>query len=170
MCPFCGFYANENESEQKLSLSGKRPVRSILRFANYVLDILGFYILVFVISVSLSFLAALYYVKLYGPGFDASYEVTALNDAIFGGIHGRLNLLLMYFAYYLVLESLFGRTLGKVLTGTKVIMVDGSKPGFKNILKRSLSRFIPFEVFSLLGSGNPVGWHDSLSGTIVVKR
>ena len=46
-------------------------------------------------------------------------------------------------------------------------MEDGSKPIFQDIFLRSLCRFIPFEVFSFLGSEGR-GWHDSMSNTYVV--
>jgi uncharacterized RDD family membrane protein YckC len=74
----------------------------------------------------------------------------------------------IYVAYYLITELLWGKTIAKFITGTKVVMADGSKPPFKNILGRSFARLIPFEQFSFLFGKYPVGWHDQLSGTIVV--
>ena len=59
-----------------------------------------------------------------------------------------------------------GYTLGKLLTGTKAIRVDGLQMTFKDVVIRSLSRIVPFEVFSGLGD-KP--WHDSWSRTMVVK-
>jgi len=70
--------------------------------------------------------------------------------------------------YYIVLEGAFGRTIGKFITGTRVVRFDGYKPHFPQIIGRTFARFIPFEAFSFFGSsGN--GWHDSLSGTRVVR-
>ena len=57
--------------------------------------------------------------------------------------------------------------LGKFVTGTMVLMEDGSKPTFKDIFIRSLCRLIPFEAFSFLGAEGR-GWHDSMSDTYVV--
>ena len=71
--------------------------------------------------------------------------------------------------YYYLTELYFSRSLAKFLTQTYVVREDGSKPNYKNILKRTLCRFIPFEVFSFLG-GEPGGWHDSMSETFVVKK
>lgn len=78
--------------------------------------------------------------------------------------------LLIYAGYYLVFESLGGGTPGKWVTGTRVVAEDGSAPRFVQILGRSFARLLPLEPFSLLGGrGRPVGWHDSLSGTRVIR-
>ena len=74
--------------------------------------------------------------------------------------------LLNYILYYTLCEKLFqGRTLGKLITGTKAVRIDGSPLTFKDALLRSLSRMVPFEVFS--GFGTP--WHDSWTNTTVIK-
>lgn len=71
-------------------------------------------------------------------------------------------------AYYLILEGLTGRTLGKLVTGTKVVSADGSPPSAGQLLGRTFARMIPFEPFSFLGK-EARGWHDTLPGTYVVK-
>ena len=60
--------------------------------------------------------------------------------------------------YYLPLEAQFGITLGKLITGTRVVNEDGRQPRFMQILGRTLARFIPFEPFSFFGTP-PRGWH-----------
>lgn len=70
--------------------------------------------------------------------------------------------------YYILFEATTGRTPAKYLTGTMVVTIDGKKPGFGQIVIRTLCRFIPFEQFSFLGK-NPRGWHDKISKTIVVR-
>jgi len=98
-----------------------------------------------------------------------------------------LGVLILLF-YYTLVEGLFGVSLGKLITGTKVVNQDGSRLSFKGAIKRSLCRLIPFEAFSFLGSkssrhdfiggeagrydsmGCKLGWHDSISKTLVVKR
>ena len=73
-------------------------------------------------------------------------------------------------AYYVVLEGLTGMTLGKMVMGTKVVNESGASPSFGQILGRSFCRLIPFEVFSFLGNkGFPIGWHDSIPKTRVIK-
>lgn len=72
--------------------------------------------------------------------------------------------------YYVPFETGFGRTPAKLITGTKVVSEDGGPPGLGRVLGRTLVRMVPFEVFSFLGGdGRPVGWHDSWSGTRVVR-
>ena len=70
--------------------------------------------------------------------------------------------------YYLPQETLFGRTLGKLLTGTRVVDDQGGEPSFKQILGRTFARLIPFEAFTFLRSDG-VGLHDRLSDTRVVR-
>jgi len=68
-------------------------------------------------------------------------------------------------AYYAFFEGLWGRTPGKLLFGTVVVDEAGGRPTLGQIMRRTLSRFIPFEPFSFLGAR---GWHDSISNTRVV--
>jgi uncharacterized RDD family membrane protein YckC len=70
--------------------------------------------------------------------------------------------------YYVVFEATTSRTLGKLVTGTKVVNQDGGKPTIGQIIGRSFARMIPFEAFSFFGTP-PRGWHDSLANTYVVK-
>jgi uncharacterized RDD family membrane protein YckC len=76
--------------------------------------------------------------------------------------------LLVAVAYFVVMEAVFQRTVAKLLTGTLVVNADGTRPSLKQIIGRSFARLIPFEAFSFLGGTQPVGWHDSLSGTRVI--
>ena len=70
--------------------------------------------------------------------------------------------------YYLIFEATTGRSLGKLITGTKVVTANQQhRASFLQILGRSIARLIPFEQFSILTSDHRM-WHDSLSRTIVV--
>lgn len=71
-------------------------------------------------------------------------------------------------AYYTLLEGLTGKTLGKLITGTKVVDASGNRPNFTRALLRSLCRSLPFDVFTFLGA-DARGWHDSITKTWVVK-
>lgn len=77
--------------------------------------------------------------------------------------------LLILFLYYFLTEVYFSRTVAKLITKTIVVNYDGSKPTIKMIFIRTLSRFIPLEGLSYLGSV-PRGWHDALSRTYVVQK
>ncbi len=73
----------------------------------------------------------------------------------------------LLFFYYLVFEYIGNRTLGKLLTNTKVVSESSRRPSFLSIFLRSLCRFVPFEMFSF-GGKQPLGWHDRWSKTAVV--
>jgi uncharacterized RDD family membrane protein YckC len=72
-----------------------------------------------------------------------------------------------YAIYYSLSEKYFnGYTLGKLVTGTRAIREDGDELTWKNAIHRSFSRFLPFEFLSGFGA-KP--WHDSWTGTTVIK-
>lgn len=126
------------------------------RFANFLIDTIISYLLVIVLTFVATILAELL-------NFDALllwlFNISPIQDLLVTvGI--RLG-------YYIIMESAFQVTIGKLITGTKVIHDDGSKPDLGTIGVRTLCRLIPFEQFSFLGS-EARGWHDSLSKTYVV--
>ncbi len=72
-----------------------------------------------------------------------------------------------YIFYYTICEAAFkGRTLGKLITGSRAIRGDGQDLTLRDALLRSLSRMVPLEVFSGFGY-KP--WHDKWTNTTVVK-
>ncbi|CAG5005826.1 hypothetical protein DYBT9275_03662 [Dyadobacter sp. CECT 9275] len=74
-------------------------------------------------------------------------------------------LLMLYFFAFEYITS--GKTLGKMLTKTRVIGTDGRKPTAKQFLIRSFSRIVPLDIFSFFRE-NPQGWHDKWADTMVV--
>jgi type II secretion system protein G len=72
------------------------------------------------------------------------------------------------FLYYVFFEAVWQRTPGKFITGTKVVTATGSKPSFDRIGRRSLARFVPFEVLSVWNE-KVLGWHDRWTGTYVIR-
>lgn len=76
------------------------------------------------------------------------------------------------FVYYTLLEGLFGVSVGKLITGTRVVDAEGRRLTFPRALLRSLCRMIPFDALSLLLSEDDVrrAWHDSITRTYVVMR
>lgn len=121
------------------------------RFAHLFVDTCICHILGFALAV-----AAMYIVPNAGSSEAETFQL--LLSAMF---------LLVFFLYYVGMEFAFQRTAGKFITGTKVVMANGSKPGFGAILKRTFCRLIPFDAVSFLFMKE--GFHDSLSGTKVVK-
>jgi len=78
--------------------------------------------------------------------------------------------ILIFFSYYIRLEYKHHVTLGKLITSTLVIHKSGLYPSKDTLLFRTLFRLIPFEPFSLLFSRKGIGWHDSLSQSIVIDK
>jgi uncharacterized RDD family membrane protein YckC len=70
--------------------------------------------------------------------------------------------------YYFAMEATTSRTIGKLLTGTRVVSSGGGPPTTGQILGRTFSRLIPFEAFTFLKAGGR-GLHDTLPKTYVVK-
>jgi len=121
------------------------------RFANYVIDLISQILLVAVVTV----IATL----IWGEAVIGWLETVP--DIVLGAS--------MFLLYYVPTEGLTGRTLGKLITRTRVVDEAGGPPSLKQILGRTLARIIPFEAFSFLGA-TARGWHDSLSKTRVVVR
>lgn len=78
-------------------------------------------------------------------------------------------IIIIQFVYYTFMEYKFGKTLGKIITKTKVISTDGSELSFLQVLGRFLGRLIPFELVSGLFT-NGYFWHDSIAKTMVIDE
>jgi uncharacterized RDD family membrane protein YckC len=72
-----------------------------------------------------------------------------------------------FWAYFVLCEASIGRTIGKLLTGTRVVRLDGSRPDLSTIMRRSAARLVPFEPLSGFSSSGP--WHDRWTDTAVVR-
>lgn len=117
------------------------------RFATMLVDLVFYYLLAFAVGIGLAVL-----------GNDQLLEKT--NNPLFG--------ILLMLLYYMPQEALWGRTLGKLIVGTRVVNLDGEKINIAQALGRTLCRFIPFEAFSFLGGSRPQGWHDKIPKTKVI--
>ena len=129
------------------------------RFANYFLDQIGYVAFSAMIGLGLGVLAELTGL----PQFTSWLEndIPAF-DTLFG--------FAVYFIYYVLMEYYTGgKTLGKYLTGTRAIRLDGQSLTLKDATLRSLIRCIPFEPFSFLGDSTR-GWHDRWTDTWVVDE
>jgi uncharacterized RDD family membrane protein YckC len=127
------------------------------RFANFILDSIFYLIPCVIVGFILGIIIAL---------FSPSIINMLSND---NKISNYLIGFIAFFLYYSTFEVLTGKTLAKFITKTRVINERGLKPNYKEILLRTLCRFIPFEVFSFLGDDNS-GWHDKLSKTRVIEE
>jgi uncharacterized RDD family membrane protein YckC len=128
-----------------------------IRFLNFFIDTLVYYAIV-IIGLGLIFM---------GGSEDLDDNVLAREDA--GSV--LIQYLISFGSYigmFTILEGATkGRTLGKLVTGTRALRKDGSFITWKDAFMRSLCRMVPFEVFSAF-DGNP--WHDKWTDTIVIKE
>jgi uncharacterized RDD family membrane protein YckC/DNA-directed RNA polymerase subunit RPC12/RpoP len=113
------------------------------RLVNFIVDRMTSYFLLFLII-----------------GFADSNPATGEFTILFA--------LFMIPAYYVLLEGVNGKTLGKYLSGTRAVNEDGSKFGYGTAFIRTLCRLIPLEPISIFFS-NGVCWHDTISKTRVIK-
>jgi uncharacterized RDD family membrane protein YckC len=130
------------------------------RFVNWLVDnlLMQFglgYVNGYLVAYLLAFIAPDYLLKIANNQEGIDFIVLTYLIAIFN-----------YLTYYTICEKGFrGYTLGKAISGTRAIRLDGSELTLKDAFLRSLSRLVPFEAFS--GFGTP--WHDSWTKTTVVK-
>ena len=122
------------------------------RFANYIIDIISFYGFVVVFSIVGALIS---------PDFLEWIDKLAQNN-----IADRLLTMVAIGVYIGVIEAVFkGRTLGKLITGTRAVDHEGNTITPAQGFLRGLSRAVPFEAFSALGNSP---WHDKWTGTFVV--
>ena len=126
------------------------------RFVNMIVDTIMIQVFGFVVGM-------IYVVLRF-----AANGTLATEDDTWIQIAGFVVRVMVALGYFVIMESLFQRTLAKFLTRTLVVNANGARPSFGQIVGRSFARFIPFEAFSFLDGKYPVGLHDSLSGTHVV--
>lgn len=133
------------------------------RFANFILD--RIFLIIFVLVCS----------AIYGAFLGLTGNISAINRIAEANQNPGMRMITNYLwgavaslFYYTLSEGLMGgRTLGKLITGTRAVNEDDFQPiTFSKAFQRSLCRIIPFNAFSAL-SGAP--WHDTISKTTVVK-
>lgn len=80
----------------------------------------------------------------------------------------RLIFITGYFIYYFILECAFGKTIGKMITKTKVVSENSkSRPSVIQVSIRTIVRMIPAYFLSYFFIGK--GLHDHFSKTILIK-
>lgn len=83
-----------------------------------------------------------------------------------------LSALVLSFVYFIVSWARSGQTIGKALTGIKVVRADGYPLGYGKAVLRYIGYLISAVVLSLgflwIGfDGKRQGWHDKIAGTLV---
>ncbi len=131
----------------------KNKADKSLRFANYLIDFSCVIIISLIVGALIGLLSVIF-----------NFDIYFLDNELISRLVGLFILLF----YYTSIETLTkGRSVGKLITGTKVVTLEGQQPANSVFLKRSLCRIIPFEAFSFLGKN---GWHDSIPKTAVVVK
>ena len=135
----------ENEIVKKIE---NNTVKSRIRFLNFTIDFVVVFLLYSMIE----------------PVFEAFLPLTSRAElSIF-----RIGFLIFFIAlYYIPFEYKTQKTLGKIITKTKVVTLEGNKPEFIDIVSRTFCRLIPFDRFSFFYSRN--GFHDAISRTKVIR-
>jgi len=121
------------------------------RFLNYLIDLVVLYVVAFGMGLMLALAS---YAS--GETLNNGFQEALLLFTIFLGV----------FYYAFVEGASRGRSIGKLITRTKVVKDDGSEISWKDAFVRSLCRMIPFEPFTAF-NGYPL--HDRLSHTKVIK-
>ena len=73
-----------------------------------------------------------------------------------------------YFLYYFLLEGIFGFTVGKLCTRTRLENNGPGKPSLSQLLKRTFIRMFSIDWLSFIHSRS--GHHDLLSDTRLVRK
>jgi len=127
------------------------------RFANYIIDTIFYFIIYFFINIT-SLLSCRWF-NLEESFFHFS-DIFSFKWFVFWVFFWQL--------LYFLQEYSTQRTLGKYITGTKVVLATGLKPGAEFILVRTLCRLIPLEALSFGEIEVELGYHDSISKTYVI--
>jgi len=83
-------------------------------------------------------------------------------DEIFGGYF------VVGLVYFVASTYFFGKTLGNLITNSSFVSSIGGKPTLRQIVKRTLTLFVPYNFISIFGAHIP--YHDYFSKTLVVEN
>jgi hypothetical protein len=124
------------------------------------------------------------------PSLADEYQFFAYADGIVNGpnnityfesfikkfpMDALIGLIVLPMLYYVLFESLFGGTIGKLLTGIRVRRKDGGKISFFTAVIRFIGRIISTLIFMLgyvlaLFDKKHQALHDKIANTLVLKR
>ena len=127
------------------------------RFANYLIDRIAVYLV-------WNYLL----LKLMMPVLRLVYRTTQSMELLYACSYAFT---IAFFVFILAVVESFtgGKTLGKLITGTRAVTQDGGRITAKNAILRALSRLVPFEPFSALGTPC-FPWHDRWTKTYVIDE
>lgn len=132
-------YAQINFSDKK--------VGPLIRFLHNIVDTLAVFV---VWLIYVFFLGAF------------SNSVEEINEVVY-----KILLVVSFFSYYIIMETVYQKTIGKFITKTKVVTLDGGVPKLVDIVRRTFCRLIPIDAISYLFTQD--GLHDKLSDTTLIR-
>ena len=131
------------------------------RLANYIIDLFVFYILFILFTILIAYNS---------PETLEDINTESSGSGLLDRLLDRLLTMLIYGLYMFLIELLFkGKSLGKLITGTRAVNEDGSAITLKSAFLRGISRAVPFDQFSALGTPS-YPWHDKWSDTYVIDE
>lgn len=118
------------------------------RFLNYLIDLISFYAFFFLLAM----------------------VVAILSPDSLPLLENRIFIIVLYALYMSLVELIFrGKSLGKLITQTRALNLDGSRISAQQAFGRGFSRAVPFCAFSAFGDpSNP--WQDKWTDTMVVDE
>lgn len=123
------------------------------RLTNYLIDAACFFVVMILILIGIIFVQP--------DLFDQLTADTFLSRIIF---------IFLYSTFIGIVEGLGkGKTLGKIITRTRAVNIDGTSISFNTAFFRGMCRAVPFNAFS--GLGMPCKpWHDRWTNTLVIDE
>jgi uncharacterized RDD family membrane protein YckC len=141
----------EIEPQLVLASQGKR-------FLNYIIDMVVFYAFTVFLILILGML------RMYAA------IILLTSDEPIPKILSSIIFTIIYAMLLGSMEAIFkGKTLGKLITGTRAVNEDGSPTTTATAFKRGLSRAVPVSAFSALGNPS-YPWQDKWTNTYVIDE
>jgi uncharacterized RDD family membrane protein YckC len=126
-----------------------------IRAAATIIDIVIFWVISFIVAIFT------------GETSSAGFSTGTLGSCLIG---------IIGIAYYVVMETMYGGTVGKLALGLKVVKEDGSAPDWQTSIVRTLLRIVDGFFFYLIGAilvwTSPTNQRlgDKVAKTLVVKK
>ena len=132
---------------EELKEFDSKKVNSMIRLLNFIIDSFAFLIVFLILA------------YIFGLFFNTDNPLIIKTA-------GFILLIVAFFGYYVFMEYKYQKTIGKLITKTKVLRIDGEKAQLGDIVTRTFCRLIPFDRLSYIFTTN--GLHDRLSFTTVI--
>jgi uncharacterized RDD family membrane protein YckC len=140
---------NDIEKEEAQSATPMILASTGQRFMTFLLDSIFIFVFGFIFALAIAL-------------FGSPDTIKNMNKLVFG--------IALTLIYYVPQEAFWGRTLGKLIAGTKAVSENGAALVSTQALLRTICRHIPFDALSFFGGGGrPSGWHDRIARSKVIS-